>query len=222
MKQIIQMNHKEMIVSNILLFFIVLSFFNCSQKKDKDEAYRFLELISVESQYQKEDSIYLSLEANEKQVARFFKLRNTKEFSVRLTNKDGSRPAYNDSSYHIFDTIIYKPKKIKSNQYLFRGKGVHKDVELFLKDSFLYDTKEIFYWKDDKYSSPFIKNEEYAKRTLTVSKPVYNQDYNKAIVFVLDKKNRTGRKIEAIYFLQKEDEHWKILFSEKEQLIFSD
>ncbi|WP_040279720.1 hypothetical protein [Psychroserpens damuponensis] len=151
----------------------------------------------------------MSNQSNNKDAISFFKNRNTKERTFKHANKDGSKLKIDDSLFYKFDTIIKSPRQVKNNNYLIRGKGIDLKVERFLKDSFNYKLDSIF-WKIDM--SKFRLSTKRMENQITISKPVYNLDKNKAIIFrTINSNNSLDKKI---YFLRKKDEGWKVIYTE--------
>jgi hypothetical protein len=195
---------KETIVKLIPIL-IIFCFSSCKEIKNDD--IHLAELIL--NDYDNTDLITIRNQSNNKDVISFFNNRNTKEETFKHANKDGSKLKIDDSLFYKFDTIIKSTRQVKNNNYLIRGKGIDLKVERFLKDSFNYKLDSIF-WKIDM--SKFSLSTKKMEKQITISKPVYNLDKNKAIVFrTINSKNWVDKKI---FFLRKKDEGWKVIYTE--------
>lgn len=203
--------HKETIAKILLIGLMTL--LSCKAQKNND--HQLLELILKELKYEKRDSIYLVNTSNNSNIKTFFRFRNTKEVGYRLAFKDG-RIVPNDTLFYKYDTIIFKPRPVKNDSYLRRGKGVTEMTENFLKDSFNYATDFIKWNYDAKNYNIFKEDELKMGKRLMISKPVYNLKQDKAIVFKsLTSRTWLGEK--AIYFFQKKGNQWELIFKQEEQ-----
>lgn len=178
------------------------------------EDIELLNLVLNESNYKAHDSIYLINESDNSRIIQFFKLRNTQESALSFFKKTNKNHRLVDSLAAPFDSVVSKPIKIKSNQYLVRGKGINEETEVFLKDSFNYGQSNIK-WGVHKTSYNVFPVEDSISNfpKLKISKPVYNLNHSKAIIFktLLLK---TGKQKNSIYFLEKSKSKWQIIYKE--------
>lgn len=203
---------KEMIVKKFLFLVVLLVLISCSKKISED--IELLNLVLSESSYKLDDSIHLIKESDNSKIILFFKLRNIQESGLSFFKKINDSNQLGDSLVKPFDSVVSKPLKIKSNQYLIRGKGINEKTEVFLKDSFNYAQSNII-WNFHKTSYNVAPIEDSVSNfsRLKISKPVYNLNNNKAIIFktLMLKK---GKQKNTIYFLEKTKNKWHILYNE--------
>jgi hypothetical protein len=197
-------------IARILVLFLTLSMVSCDKTNDNQILF---DLIVNESHFTEDDSIKFNRFASNNEVIEFFRLRNTKNIVFKQIIADSVKPLIqSDSTYHKIDSIAYYEKKVKGNYYLTKGKGINNDVELFLKDSFNYKFSDSIYWKiPEKFNNSILHNTEENK-SLSISKPVYNLERDKAIVLKRIHSNRFEHK--TIYFFKKINNEWFKVYSQ--------
>lgn len=198
---------KEMIARIIISILICFCCFSCN-KIDEDE--KILNVIIEKTNYSINDSIYFHTEGTNKQVINFFRYRFTKNTALKHILKEDYNNKIPDSIYREIDSVIeVELPPIKGNSYILLGKGISKITENFLKDSFNYQEVEIKKWDlDKKLQKLFIQKKTQNTSNMTISKPVYNLEKNKAIIYkAIDSKN-------TLYFLCKKEHKWEIIYQE--------
>ncbi len=203
--------HKEMIVKKIvigILFILCLS--TCTHNTSDD--YSLLEFVLNESNYTKQDSLIFKEKVTNKRIINFFRFRSIEKVTFKPALKSGKKIDYSDSTYIKADTIIYTKHPVTRNKYITDGKGIDKEAEVFLKDSFNYKPVDSIKWSlSEKWENTFVEKNKYGT-TLRVSKPVYNLDKNKAIMHLFE--SSKGWRNVTLYFLSKENGKWIIVYKE--------
>lgn len=186
-------------------------------KKDNDV--QILHVILKDSNYQKNDSMFLSNYSDKTLGIQFFHNRNIVNRTARFANKNKNVKRTKqeiDSLWFKHDTIIYTVVPVKKNEYIRRGKGINKKVELFLKDSFNLKKKSITWNIKEPLYNVFLEKNFKNKNQLVISKPIYNFERNKAIV--IKKRIFSGNIYdETIYFIENTTDNWKIIFQQSKR-----
>jgi len=204
---------KVRIVKQIsFLVMIAFTLISCQQEQLSDDQ-QLLELVLKEKQNQS-NSIYLNQKGDSKRVTDFFRLRQRKQRTFTIEYKDSISPI--DTLTPRKGKIVYKNRKVKSNNYITWGKGIDKKTEDFLKDSFDYKQERIINWtlpKTLKNVSIEKKGSENYKK-IRVSAPVYNLNKSKAILFTIEQSNKNTA-VQSIYFVKKYNDVWNIIYQEE-------
>lgn len=202
--------HKEMIVRWIIGLFIGACFSGCSVLKNDE---KLLNTVIMESKYTLQDSIFFIPDTDNKSVINFFKKRNTKDVGFKYIYKEGYSDTPADSSYREVESVVYVNIPVKGNSYVKRGKGIDEVTELFLKDSFNYKQEALKKWNLNKdLKKKFLIEKTENSKFIIVSKPVYNLDKNKAILYKYI--GVSGYYETTIYFLKKQNRKWTAVYKE--------
>lgn len=217
MNKTIHLMQKVKTVKRIAFFMLILLTVVSCQKEQQSDDQQLLELVLQEKQNQSNRSIYLNPIGENKTVRDFFRFRNTENTTFRFANHDNSKTKMVDDSIYVkYDTIIYEKKKITHNDYLMNGKGVDKELETFLKDSFNYKQERVVTWLKPVSINNISLNQDNSNKenVITISTPVYNLDKNKAIIKTFYRSSRNTAQ-HSIHFIEKNKDSWTIIYSEK-------
>ncbi|MEO1032606.1 MAG: hypothetical protein AAFX55_14435 [Bacteroidota bacterium] len=201
-----------MTVKRFILYFLFISCLNCCKQDTNDDCV-LLEIVLNDGNYTVKDSLIFKEEVTNKSINNFFKQRKTENIVLTAKSFKKGKPATKtDSAAMPKRRIISVKEPVTRNDYIMIGKGIDKKAEAFLKDSFNYKSIDSLKWVlNDKWENIFVvENKDGA--TLNISKPVYNLDKNKAIVYtsVLS----PGWWDRTLYFLSKENGKWIIIYKE--------
>ena len=170
-------------------------------------------IVIKDSKYTIQDSIFFIPDADNKSVIDFFRYRNTKNVGFKYIYKEGYSDTPADSSYREVESVVYVDIPVRGNRYIHSGKGIDKVNELFLKDSFNYKHEVLKKWNLNKdFKKRFLTEKAENSKFLIVSKPVYNLDKNKAILYKYI--GVSGYYETTIYFLKKQNRKWTAVYKE--------
>ncbi|RNC85125.1 MAG: hypothetical protein ED556_11200 [Winogradskyella sp.] len=199
---------------NILGFFLIYILFalSCVEKTHIDD-YKILEFVLNENNFKIEDSIFFINNASNKRVIDFFGDRNKEFFVIQPIAKNQIDVKTNDSVIDFNRKLIQNISEIKTDNYIIMGKGINKDAEEFLKDTFNYKIIDSITWNlNGSHKNNFLSEREIAQKSFSISKPLYNLDKNKSIVFT--KKSTISWRDRTLYFLKKIDDKWILVYKE--------
>ena len=202
-----------MIAKRFILYFLLITFCLNSCKYNTNDDYALLEFVLNDSNYTVNDSLIFNDRATNKSIITFFKRRNRENIVLVAKDFEKEKPeTKTDSTIMPKRNIISVKEPITRNKYITDGKGINEKAEAFLRDSFNYKSIDSLKWSlNDKWKNTFVEKNKYGT-TLNISKPVYNLNKDKAIVYT--SAFSPGWSNRTLYFFGKENDKWKIIYKE--------